>query len=129
MTTLLSKNKTTSDSFKEPDLLLEGTAELEELPEDYLSKACIGINFPVFSDGRGYSLARLIREAGYEGELRAVGDVLVDQLFYMKRCGFDAFLLRADQSTEDAIQALETFSEPYQMAADEQAPIHSKYLS
>ena len=53
--------------------------------------ALVEVNFPAFGDGRGYSSARILREAGYEGELRAVGDVLVDQLAYMRRCGFDAF--------------------------------------
>ena len=51
----------------------------------------IEVNFPVFGDGRGYSAARILREAGYTGELRAVGDVLVDQLAFLRRCGFDAF--------------------------------------
>ena len=51
----------------------------------------VEVNFPAFTDGRGYSAARILREAGYTGELRAVGDVLVDQLFAMRRCGFDSF--------------------------------------
>ena len=51
----------------------------------------VEVNFPAFGDGRGYSSARILREAGYQGALRAVGDVLVDQLAYMRRCGFDAF--------------------------------------
>ena len=51
----------------------------------------VEVDFPSFMDGRGYSAARILREAGYTGELRAVGDVLVDQLFDMRRCGFDAF--------------------------------------
>ncbi|MCZ8170225.1 MAG: DUF934 domain-containing protein, partial [Brevundimonas sp.] len=50
----------------------------------------IEVNFPVFGDGRGYSAARILREAGYQGELRAVGDVLVDQVAFLRRCGFDA---------------------------------------
>ncbi|MBK5264267.1 MAG: DUF934 domain-containing protein, partial [Alphaproteobacteria bacterium] len=57
----------------------------------YLDRiSLVEINFPVFGDGRGYSVARILREAGYEGELRAVGDVLVDQVPYMRRCGFDS---------------------------------------
>ena len=51
----------------------------------------VEVNFPAFGDGRGYSAARILREAGYTGELRAVGDVLVDQIAYMRRCGFDTF--------------------------------------
>ncbi|MEC7535122.1 MAG: DUF934 domain-containing protein [Pseudomonadota bacterium] len=64
----------------------------------------VEVNFPAFGDGRGYSSARILREAGYEGELRAVGDVLVDQLAYMRRCGFAAF--EPDQQLDkDDVQA------------------------
>jgi len=77
--------------------------------------ALIGINFPKFTDGRGYSAARLLRERhGYEGELRAFGDVLIDQLFSMQRCGFDSFMLRDDQDTEEALVAFSTFTNCYQ---------------
>lgn len=71
----------------------------------------IAIRFPVFTDGRGYSLARLLRTRfGYTGELRAVGDVLRDQLYFLQRCGFDAFQLRADQSPEEALAAFQDYS-------------------
>ena len=53
--------------------------------------ALVEVSFPTFRDGRGYSSARVLREAGYFGELRAAGDVLVDQLAPMRRCGFDSF--------------------------------------
>jgi len=66
----------------------------------------IAIHFPVFTDGRGYSLARLLRgRHGYSGELRAVGDVLRDQIYFLHNCGFDAFCLRADQALEEALGA------------------------
>ena len=71
----------------------------------------IAIRFPVFTDGRGYSLARLLRgRHGYTGELRAVGDVLRDQLYFLQRCGFDAFELRADQPPEEALAAFQDYS-------------------
>ena len=71
----------------------------------------IAIRFPVFTDGRGYSLARLLRTRhGYTGELRAVGDVLRDQLYFLQGCGFDAFQLRADQSPEEALAAFQDYS-------------------
>ncbi len=67
----------------------------------------IAIHFPVFTDGRGYSLARLLRQRhGYLGELRAVGDVLRDQLYFLHACGFDAFRLRTDQSPAEAVAGL-----------------------
>lgn len=66
----------------------------------------IAIHFPVFTDGRGYSLARLLRSRyAYAGELRAVGDVLRDQIYFLHNCGFDAFCLRADQAPEEALGA------------------------
>ena len=85
----------------------------------------VEVNFPSFADGRGYSAARLLREHGYTGELRAVGDVLVDQLRYMRRCGFDAFAPERPLNEEDAAAALQRYDRVYQSAADEQTPIWS----
>ena len=83
----------------------------------------IDIAFPAFTDGRGYSAARILREAGFTGELRAVGDVLVDQLAYMRRCGFDAFTPDAPLDPVDVDAALSRFPEVYQAAADDRVPI------
>jgi uncharacterized protein (DUF934 family) len=86
--------------------------------------ARIEVNFPSLADGRGYSIARLLRERhGYAGELRAVGDVQRDQLFYLARCGFDAFLLRKDEDAEDALAAFEDFSEAYQASVERPQPL------
>lgn len=85
----------------------------------------IAVNFPKFMDGRGYSLARLLRERlDYRGDIRATGDVLVDQLYYLKRCGFSSFRLREDQNPEYALTALKTFSTNYQTAADKLIPVY-----
>jgi uncharacterized protein (DUF934 family) len=79
----------------------------------------IAVRFPTFTDGRGYSIARLLRERhGFRGELRAIGDVLHDTLFDLARCGFDAFALRADQDPVVALAAFDDFSEVYQAAVD-----------
>jgi uncharacterized protein (DUF934 family) len=79
----------------------------------------IAVHFPVFRDGRGYSTARLLRERhGFRGELRAIGDVLRDQLFELARCGFDAFELRVDQDAAAALKAFDDFTEVYQAATD-----------
>ena len=83
----------------------------------------IEVNFPVFGDGRGYSSARILREAGYTGELRAVGDVLVDQIAMLRRCGFDAFAPDAPLDPADAQAAFDRFAQVYQPAADSRAPI------
>jgi uncharacterized protein (DUF934 family) len=92
--------------------------------------ALIAVDFPHFTDGRGYSTARLLRERyGYQGELRAVGDILRDQVFYLKRVGFDTFALRADQDPEDAKQALDDFSEAYQTSVDRPQPLFRRRLA
>jgi uncharacterized protein (DUF934 family) len=82
--------------------------------------AVIAVEFAKFSDGRGYSIATLLRSRlGFKGEIRAVGDVLIDQLFAMARCGIDSFALRGDQDLDVAKRAFETFPAVYQWAADE----------
>ncbi len=74
----------------------------------------IAIEFPKATDGRGYSIATLLRRAGFRGELRAVGDVLRDQLAYLRRVGFDGFAIRADRDAAAAIPGLFDFSDAYQ---------------
>ncbi|MFD2189978.1 DUF934 domain-containing protein [Pistricoccus aurantiacus] len=97
--------------------------------ESLADQPVIAIDFPAFTDGRGYTLARQLRERyGYRGEIRAVGDVLIDQLFYMHRCGFDAFLLREDQVVEDALNAQHTFSLSYQISIDTPEPLFLRRL-
>ena len=85
--------------------------------------ALIEVAFPKFRDGRGYSSARILREAGYTGELRAQGDVLVDQIAYMKRCGFDTFAPEKPLNPVDVEAALTRWPEHYQGAADGAVPI------
>ncbi|MCU0947887.1 MAG: DUF934 domain-containing protein [Porphyrobacter sp.] len=80
--------------------------------------ALVEVNFPAFGDGRGYSSARILREAGYTGELRAVGEVLIDQLSHMRRCGFDSFAPDTRLDEEDARRAFATWDQVYQAAAD-----------
>jgi uncharacterized protein (DUF934 family) len=85
--------------------------------------ALIEIAFPKFRDGRGYSSARILREAGYTGELRAQGDVLVDQIAFMKRCGFDSFAPESSLNQGDVEAALARFENVYQGAADGAVPV------
>jgi uncharacterized protein (DUF934 family) len=71
----------------------------------------IAVDFPIFRDGRGFSHAALLRDRfGWQGELRAIGDVLIDQLLQMSKVGFDSFLLRADQDVSIALHQFEAFS-------------------
>ncbi len=103
---------------------LDADQAVEEIADDLQHFQVIALNFPVFTDGRHYSSARLLRERyGYEGEIRAIGDVLRDQLFYMRRCGFDAFAVRPDRDPYDALESLKDFSVTYQSAVDEPLPL------
>ena len=99
-------------------VLLENTEDPRALAGDFNALSLIAVRFPKFTDGRGYSIARLVRRLGWQGELRAVGDVQRDQLFLMSRCGFDAFELRADQDAQNALSAFNDFTAPYQQAID-----------
>ncbi|MES2698998.1 MAG: DUF934 domain-containing protein [Pseudomonadota bacterium] len=85
--------------------------------------ALVEVNFPTYGDGRGFSAARILREAGYTGELRAVGDVLVDRIDAMRRCGFDAFAPNMPLDEADIEAAFNRFPNVYQAAADDRTPI------
>nr|WP_047166604.1 DUF934 domain-containing protein [Sphingomonas sp. Y57] len=86
----------------------------------------VEIDFPRFRDGRGYSSARILREAGYKGELKAVGDVLLDQLLFMRRCGFDSFAPDHPIDPAAAERAMSIFPAVYQQAADDLTPVWAK---
>jgi uncharacterized protein (DUF934 family) len=88
--------------------------------------ALVEVNFPAHTDGRGYSAARILREAGYAGELRAVGDVLVDYLGHMRRCGFDSFAPIARLDEADAKAAFDRWQDVYQATGDGRAAIWAK---
>ena len=103
---------------------LDSDEEVESIADDLQQFQVIALNFPVFSDGRNYSNARLLRDRyQYQGEVRAIGDVLRDQLFFMQRCGFDAFALRADRNADEALESLKDFSNTYQAATDQPLPL------
>jgi uncharacterized protein (DUF934 family) len=109
---------------------LEADEGPEAIAGDLQRFAVIAVNFPKFGDGRGYSIARLLRERyGYKGELRAIGDVLHDFLYFMKQCGFDAFALRDDQDAVEALAALDTFSEGYQTSVLRPVPLFRRRLA
>ncbi len=103
------------DSDESPELLEQKDIDSLEL---------IALNFPVFSDGRSYSYAKILRDNyGYKGELRAIGDVLKDQLFFMKRCGFTSYDLRPDRDPRVAKTSFSDFSVTYQVGADGTTPV------
>lgn len=105
---------------------IEAGEDARELLPHLDRLSLVEVNFPAFGDGRGYSAARILREAGYIGELRAVGDVLVDQIVAMRRCGFDSF--RPDKALDDAAveRALRRYDDVYQKTIDGRRPVWAK---
>ncbi|MGH8383360.1 DUF934 domain-containing protein [Pseudomonas sp.] len=98
--------------------------EVEPLRPWLLNLPLIAIDFPSFRDGRGYSQAYLLRtRLGWHGELRAIGDVLRDQLSHMRQCGFDSFAVREDKSAEDALKGLAGMSVLYGRSVIEPRPL------
>ena len=83
----------------------------------------VEVDFPRFRDGRGFSTARILREMGYTGEIKATGDVLVDLIYFMRRCGFDSFAPDAPMDPADVEAALNRYPHVYQHAADAAVPI------
>lgn len=98
--------------------------DFEPYAKDLHALDLIAVDFPSFRDGRGYSIATLLRARyAWIGQLRAVGDVLRDQLNYMRRCGFDAFAVRADKDIHDALLSFSHYSVKYQGAVDDPLPL------
>ena len=100
------------------------------LATDFAVLPLIAVLFPAFTDGRGYSTARLLRERyGYTGELRAIGDVLRDNIFYLSRVGFDAIALREGEDAKEALSAFKDFTEAYQISVERPQPLFRRRLS
>lgn len=93
-------------------ITVDASPEVNEFPLDQLD--AIFIDFAGFNDGRGYSFAALLRRQGFQGELRATGDVFKDVLNYMKRSGFDTFVIKEGKDIQEAAAGLADFTRPYQ---------------
>ena len=93
-------------------ITVDDSPEVNEYPLDQLNT--IFIEFAGFNDGRGYSFAALLRRQGFQGELRAIGDVFKDVLNYMKRAGFDSFVVKEGKDVVEAAAGLNDFKHPYQ---------------
>lgn len=120
-------NNKSSYDLAATGVLLKSDDDCLALGEHLADLPVIAIEFPVFTDGRGYTLAYTLKETlGFTGEIRAVGDVLLDQLHFLKRCGFTSFDLREDQPIEKALDYFATFSEPYQSSSDIKEPLFAR---
>lgn len=106
----------------------ESLTDLNQAQADLNALPIIAVHVERFADGRIFSLGTLLRSRyGFKNELRAVGDVLRDQLFFLKRSGFNSFAMRTDRSATEAINSLNDFSQPYQGAVDEAKPAFRRY--
>jgi uncharacterized protein (DUF934 family) len=112
--------------FEQPNAVsvrIEAGDDIEQLFPHLDRVKLVEIDFPKFRDGRGFSTARLLREAGYKGEIKATGDVLVDLVWFMRRCGFDSFAPDKPIDPADAEAALTRWEHVYVPAADDAVPI------
>ncbi|HWM44719.1 MAG TPA: DUF934 domain-containing protein [Burkholderiales bacterium] len=125
MATLIKGRRVISEnplSPKDKVVRLEPTDDPGDVSLEGVSR--IEVNFPKFGDGRGYSIARLLRTRyGYRGEMRAVGHITRDLLFFMESCGFDAYELREGEDPHEALAAFEDFSESYQASVARPLPL------
>ncbi len=107
-------------------LVLQPGEDPTQIEVELSRLALIAINFPVLTDGRGFSYARALRERGYGGEIRATGAFTRDQLFYLKRCGFNAFQLADESQLEQSLASLDDFSEVYQSSVEQPLPLFKR---
>ena len=120
MATLIKERRVVHESAPSPEarvIRLEPGDDPATVAHALAGATRVEVSFPKFGDGRGYSIAKLLRTRyGYRGELRAVGQITRDHLYYMERVGFDAFELREAEDPAEALAAFETFSVSYQRA-------------
>jgi len=112
-----------SDRPANSGVQMEPGDDCRELAEVFPRLDLIAVYFPAFTDGRGFSMARELRDLGYRGELRARGHILPDQLHFLRRCGFDAFQPDDSSRLEPSLARLQGFSEHYQAAVDQPLPL------
>lgn len=106
---------------------LEPDESPNDIRDDLTKLDLIAINFPSFNDGRGYSFAKILRDRfGYKKEIRAIGDVMRDQLFYLQRCGFNSYEIKEGKDINDAVKAFDDFSVRYQVSTDEALPLYRR---
>lgn len=105
-------------------IIIPTDADPSSLTPELNKAPTIAISFTAFADGRGFSLARILREdCDYQGELQAAGGYMQDQLFYLKRCGFDSYVIADDADAVSMLASLSDFSNSYQASCDEPRPL------
>ena len=123
-------SETQQRSPDEKVLRLEPADDPAKVAGELATASRVEVNFPKFGDGRGFSIGRLLRERyGYKGELRAVGQITRDHLFFLESCGFDAFELRDGEDAAEALAAFDDFSESYQASPARPTPLFRRRLT
>jgi len=127
MARLIIGRRVASETPPSPDekvVRLEPADDPAKVAGELATASRVEVNFPKFGDGRGFSIARLLRERhGYTGELRAVGQITRDHLFFLESVGFDAFELREGEDAAEALGAFDDFSESYQASVTRPVPL------
>jgi uncharacterized protein (DUF934 family) len=118
---------TLRSSDQEKGLRLRGEDPIEAIGDDLKHFTLVCVEFPTMADGRGFSLARLLRERyGFAGEVRALGHFIRDQMFFLARVGVNSFEFPSEQPLETLLPALQDFTVKYQAAADEKRPLYRR---
>jgi len=122
---LWNKNIPAINEHKESiGLLINHDDDLSQFQGNYADLIFIVVLFPAFSDGRGFSIGNLLRDRyGFKGELRAKGNIIRDQLYYLKRCGFDSFEFDSAVDLEAAKKSLDDFKNDYQISSNQPQPL------
>jgi len=127
MGTLIKERRVVTANPPSPDdrvIRLEPADDPAAVAGELAQATRVEVNFPKFGDGRGFSIGRLLRDRyGYNGDLRAVGHITRDHLFFMESCGFDAFELREGEDPHEALAAFDDFSESYQASVTRPQPL------
>ncbi len=119
-----TEGKALAASHEAVGVLVPNTADIEAVYPEISDRKLIALQFPVFTDGRALSQAVVLRKRlGFKGELRAIGDVIQDLVFWLGRCGFDSIVPRQDQNLEACRAALDELTVAYQATADEHTPV------
>ncbi len=123
---LWSENKDSLSNREDFGIWLNSDESPELIKDELDQFKVIAINFPAFADGRGFSYGRSLRDVyRYHGEIRAIGGFMRDQLFFLKRCGFNAFALE-NSDLENALDSFKDFTDSYQASIDQPEPLFKR---
>lgn len=109
---------------RETGVQVNGDDDLQQVLALQDRVSLFAVEFPAFTDGRGFSIARLLRRGGFKGEIRAIGDVTRDRLAHLERCGFNALQVPDERYSPDVLQAFDEIGVHYQGGASLARPAY-----